>query len=190
MTRIRTSVPPRWAVPVGFVAGGAAGALARGWMRWISVTPEFSWAGTIGIVMGFALFGTVQSAAWAARRAEWSRARVTVVRLVAVPLSLGLFMAAGALMFPTVAAASLALWRSNWWRAVRTLLALAALPGVLYVSKTIVDDFGWNPVTAGRILLFLAIYAAIILCTRPTVAPYSRDELTLAGAALAVQRAS
>ncbi len=187
MTLVRTLVPPRWAVPFGFVVGGAGGVLARAWMRWISVTPEFSWAGTIGIVMGFALFGTVQSAAWGARCAGWSRAWVTVVRLVAVPLSLGLFTAAGALMFPTVVAASLALWRSDWWRAVRTLLALAALPGVLYVSKTIADDFGWNPVTVGRIVLFLAIYAAIILSTRPTVAPYSRERVTLAGAAMAGQ---
>jgi len=39
-----------WAGPI---AGLAVVVVARAWMRWITVDPEFSWSGTIGIVVVF-----------------------------------------------------------------------------------------------------------------------------------------
>ena len=160
---------PRLAVPAGLLAGIAIGVLARVWMRWISKKPEFSWTGSIFIVVAFALFGTVQAAAWSARSARWSRRRLTVVRSLSFVLSLGLFGAAGAIMFPTVAAASLALWRTEWRRWIRGLLAIAAMPVVVIVVRDIGSDKGWNLETAGRVSLYLMIYAAIIVATWPTV---------------------
>lgn len=160
---------PRFAVPAGLLAGTATGVLARVWMRWISKNPEFSWTGTMFIVVAFAIFGTVQAAAWSARSTRWSRPRLTLVRSLSLVLSLGLFSAAGAIMFPTVAAASLALWREEWSRWIRGLLSIAAVPVVIIVAKDIGSDKGWNIETAGRIVLFLMIYTAIIVATWPTV---------------------
>ena len=169
--RITAVSAPPWVVPVGLLGGAATGVLARVWMRWISDTPEFSWPGTLGIISAFALFGTVQSAAWMARSAQSSRPKLTLVRFAALTLSLGLFGAAGALMFPTVALASLALWRGDWPRWIRMLLVTAAMPMIIYVANNIGHDKGWNPMTVARIALFLIIYTAIILATWPTVTP-------------------
>ena len=167
-----TAAPARWwAVPAGLLVGAATGVLARAWMRWISNDPEFTWPGTIAIIVVFSLFGTAQSAAWVARRAGWSRRRLTVVRSSALVLSLGLFVAAGAVMLPTVVCASLAHWRTDWWLWLRGLLALGSLPIVLSVSNDIGSDMGWNLITVGRIATFVALYAVIVFCTWPTVAP-------------------
>jgi len=155
-----------WAGPI---AGLAVGVVARAWMRWITVDPEFSWTGTIGIVVVFVVFFSAQAGARVARVRVRSPRRVTGVRAVAGVLSLGLFGAAGAVMFPTVLFGSLALWRSGFHRLVRSLLVIAALPAPIYVTSTIASDHGWSPATIGRIMVFVAIYAAVIVATRPTV---------------------
>ena len=72
-------------------------------------------------------------------------------------------------MFPTVAATSLALWRTEWHRWIRGLLAIAAMPVVVIVVRDIGSDKGWNLETAGRVSLYVMIYAAIIVATWPTV---------------------
>ena len=46
---------PKLIIPAGFLAGLLGGIIARAWMRWISTDPEFSWAGSLGIVFGFVL---------------------------------------------------------------------------------------------------------------------------------------
>ncbi len=54
--------------------GFAWGIAARVWMRLISTTPEFSWAGTLGIIGLSGIFGAGVGAATAARRATgWRR---------------------------------------------------------------------------------------------------------------------
>ena len=50
-------------------------------------------------------------------------------------------------------------------------MAIAALPTAVLVVSTIVDDHGWSAATFGRIVVFVAIYAAVIAGTRPTVEP-------------------
>ena len=169
-TRVMTMSAPRWVVAKGCIVGASIGVVARVWMRWISTNPEFSWSGTIAIVASFMIFGTAQSVAWAARTAKWSRSRLTAIRIASTVLSLGLFVAAGAILFPTVVAASLAQWRTEWSPWVRVPLAVAAIPMLIYVGHSIVDDYGWNPATVGRIGLFLLLYVAIICATWPTVA--------------------
>lgn len=160
-----------WSIPLGALAGCALGVAARVWMRWISTEPEFSWGGTIGIVASFGVFGAAQSAAAIARRRCVRPSAVAWARAAAALLSLGLFGAAGAVMLPTVLFGSLAVWRPSAPRAIRAIFAVLALPGVAFVSVGIVDDHGWSVVSFGRIVAFLAIYAAVVAATWPTTAP-------------------
>lgn len=153
----------------GPVVGLGIGVVARAWMRWITVEPEFTWTGTIAIVVAFALFFTAQATARLARVRARSPRRVAGVRTAAGVLSLGLFAAAGAVMFPSVLFGSLASWRTGLGRVVRSLLAVAALPAAIFVVSTMVDDHGWSLATFGRIVVFAGIYASVIAATRPTV---------------------
>ena len=48
-------------IAFGLFGGFSLGVIARLWMRWITTDPEFTWSGTLGIVIGFTLFGTAHS---------------------------------------------------------------------------------------------------------------------------------
>jgi fluoride ion exporter CrcB/FEX len=162
--------------PWGFVIAGAMGgfalgAMARLWMRWISVNPEFSWAGTIGIVASFTVFAAAQSVAAVARIRSGRPGMTAAARAGAGLLSAGLFGAAGALMLPTVLFGSIAVWRLRSRRPMRVLFFLLALPSVVIVLMEIVDDHEWSIASIGRMLMFLGIYAAVIAATWPTAAP-------------------
>jgi len=167
----RSTVRLRWWVPIGALVGLLVAVIARLWMRWISTDPEFSWPGTIGILTGFTLFGGMQAGAAAYRRRQRSRRRTTLVRVASGAFSLGIFGAAGAVMFPTVLFGGLAAWRRDWWPAARVVSAVAAAPLAVVTAGDIVDDFGWSIATVGRLAVFIAIYAAVIVATRPTIAP-------------------
>ena len=102
---------------VGAVAGLVWGVVARGFMRLLAEVPEFSWAGTLGIigvatVVGGAV-GLVRRARTDGRSRWW--------RLVALPFVL-LFTAAGALFLP--GAVGIAAARRGGWflRVVGALL--------------------------------------------------------------------
>lgn len=154
---------------LGPALGIALGLIARAWMRWISVEPEFSWSGTIAILIAFTLFATMQAVARESR-ARWPSSRITTgARIGAGVFSMGLFGAAGSTMLPTVLFGSLALWRTGWRRVVRALLVLAATPAPVLVVGAIVADHGWRPASIGMICLFAAIYAVVLLVTAPTV---------------------
>ena len=130
--------------------------------------PEFSWVGTIAILTGFTLFGSAQAGVAVYRRNQHARWRTNLVRVLSGVLSLGIFGAAGAVMFPTVSFGGLAAWRSDWWRGARAVSAGAAAPLVVVTAG---DDFGWSIATVGRLSLYSAIYAVVIVATRPTLAP-------------------
>lgn len=115
-----------WKIIIAAVLGGAfLGITARLWMRWISTDPEFTWAGTIGIVSAFTVFTTSQAAIYAARRRVKNKRLTSVIRGVGIFFTLPLFTAAGAIMFPTVALASIAVWQKKMDKKVR--LALLAI---------------------------------------------------------------
>lgn len=164
-------IKPALLIPCGVLVGLVLGIIARAWMRWISTDPEFSWAGTIGILAGFVIFFTVHATVLLGRRKGWSRRWLTVARVVATILSLGIFSAAGASMLPTVLTASLGLARTDWPRFVRRVLIVLSVIIPVFLVRDIGADFGWNPVTGGRIILFVLIYHVIISVARITAAP-------------------
>jgi hypothetical protein len=163
--------PVSWhLVLVAPFAGAALGALARWWMRLISDDPEFTWSGTIFIVLAFAIAGTGHGLAWAARRAHRRRRWTTTARVVATALTLPIFTGAGAVMLPTVLAVSLAVHRRSWPRPVRALLAVIALP----IPVAVVVDVIRHDATPWRVLgllLMLATYAVIVRSLAAVVAP-------------------
>ena len=166
---------------LGFFVGITVGVVARVWMRWISTEPEFSWAGTIFIVIAFTIFFTVQSIVAVFRRRARSRTTTTLVRIIGVIFSLQLFFAAGAVMFPTVVIASIALWTEGLnrfgrkGRIARVVLLAISLVIPINSSKDIISDFGWTIPTLGRILVFAAIYSLVIIALRPTIRPYIKE---------------
>lgn len=158
-------------IPCAAFGGLVLGVIARLWMRWISTDPEFSWSGTTFILLGFVLFFTGHSIVFLGRQRGWSRKWLTVARVFASFISLGIFGAAGASMLPTVLTASLGLSRTDWWRPVRRVLIVLSLIIPIFIVRDIGSDFGWNLVTLGRIILYVLIYHTIITTARITVAP-------------------
>jgi len=177
MNRIFTAFSrnhPRLIIPVGLLAGLLSGVIARAWMRWISTDPEFSWSGTLGIVIGFTIFGAIQATVYVVRKKRLA----ILARGIGTIFSLQLFVAAGAIMFPTVLTLSLALWREAWIPWVRVSLAVIGTAiWVLIIKSEIIDNFGWSIVTIGRILLFGCIYAPIIWALGATVKPLKKPSL-------------
>ena len=81
---------------LGLFGGAALGIAARAWMRLIADDPEFTWDGTIFIVMAFTIFGFTQSIVAAARRRTRRRWTLTVARVIGTVGLLPLFVGAGA----------------------------------------------------------------------------------------------
>ena len=169
--------PPRrgLVIPFGVLAGLLLGIVARAWMRWISTDPEFTWTGTIFILLAFVLFGTSHSVLFFAREGSWPKKRLNLMRGGAILFSLPMFSAAGSAMLPTVLTASLALWRKDWWRWLRGLLGIASLLIPATIVRGFGNDFGWGVATFGRTLLFILIYTAVIAATRAAVTPLARS---------------
>lgn len=98
---------PLRAVGWGLLCGLAFGVLARIWMRLIAVSPEFTWEGTLSIVIASCLFWTV--AFVVAQRASVGGAKAWALLML---LGLGMFSAQGVTLFPGAFAASLWTCRS------------------------------------------------------------------------------
>ncbi len=165
----------RLIIPLGIIAGLVLGIVARAWMRWISTDPEFTWVGSIFIVLAFVLFGTSHAVVYFAREGMWSKRKLNLIRSCALLFSLPMFSAAGSIMLPTVLTGSLALWRTEWWRWLRISLGVLSLVIPASIVRGFSEDFGWGISTLGRTLLFILIYAAIIAATRATVTPQEKN---------------
>jgi hypothetical protein len=159
------------ALAFGFVGGLLLGVFARAWMRLIATQPEFTWSGSIGVVIGFAIFGLTQSVTRVTRQRSSRRIILALVRVVGVLGMLPLFVAAGAPTMPTVVVGGLALARSDWRRSVRLVLAAIAAGPIVFVTRNLIHDFGLSTQTIGGIVGLLTIYVAIVFTTRSTFAP-------------------
>jgi len=162
---------------VALTKGFVLGVVARAWMRWISTDPEFTWSGSIFIVISFMIFMVNQSLVRLLRQRFKGRRSVLLIRISGVIFSLPIFNAGGALMFPSVALASVAKWNTALGKRTRRVLLLLALIIPVIISKDIVSDFGWSFATIGRILLFVAIYSVVVLETKPTLSPFRNEAL-------------
>jgi hypothetical protein len=139
-------------------------------MRFISTDPEFTWSGTLFIVIGFGIAGLAQSGAYLGRRAGLRRPRLTVLRVFTFAGLLPLGMAAGGPMFPTVVLAPLALTHTEWSRRTRLLVGAIALLPVLAIAGILFGDLSTLRAGAG-FLWFLVMYAGIVWAARFTLAP-------------------
>ena len=157
---------------LGLFGGPALGVIARAWMRLIAEDPDFTWNGTIFIVLAFTIFGLMQSIAAIARRRARRRWTLTVARVVGGIGFLPLFVGAGAIMMPTVLGGGFALNRPEWRRAVRALCILAAAGPVALVATQLVGSFGWSLHALAGFVVMLAIYGTIIVATRYSIAAF------------------
>ena len=156
----------------GVLGGLVLGVLARLWMRTISTEPEFSWGGTLFIVGIFLIFGTSQACVYVLRSKMTRKTSTEIVRGIGGFFSLAIFVGAGAQMLPTVALGSIALWRMEFNNKIRLLLAAIGLIIPATITIRIISDFGWEIASAGRLLLMLLVYGAVIIATHPTVTAF------------------
>jgi hypothetical protein len=154
----------------GLLGGLVWGIDARVWMRFISTDPEFTWTGTLFIVIGFGIGGLAQAGAYLGRRAGLRRSRMTVLRVAAFAGMLPLGMAAGGPMFPTVVLAPLAITHTEWSGRMRLLVGVIALLPVLAIAAILSDDLSALRAGAG-FLWFLVVYAGIVWAARFSLAP-------------------
>jgi hypothetical protein len=154
----------------GLVGGLAWGTIARLWMRFISTNPEFTWSGTLFIVIGFGIAGLAQSGAYLGRRANLARPALTALRVVAVIALLPLGVAAGASMFPTIILATLALTNHTWPLWLRGVVAAVALLPTVATALSFFDDLSLIRAVVA-VIWFLAIYAGIIWAARFSLGP-------------------
>jgi hypothetical protein len=154
----------------GLAAGLVWGVNARLWMRFITTNPEFSWSGTLFIVIGFGIAGLAQSGAYLGRRADLTRPAMTVLRVIGVIGLLPLGFAAGASMFPTIILATLALTHHTWPRWFRGSVAAVALLPALATVRSFFNDLTAMPALAGTVWFFV-VYAGIVWAARSSLAP-------------------
>ena len=154
----------------GLLGGVAWGINARLWMRFISTTPEFSWSGTLFIVLGFGIAGLAQSGAYLGRRANLTRPVMTGVRVVTFIGLLPLAGAAGASMFPTIVLGALALTHESWPRWLRAGLGAFALLLTFVTARSFFNDL---PAERGivAVIWFLAVYSGIVWAARFSLGP-------------------
>lgn len=158
-------------IPLGAAGGLLLGIAARAWMRLISTEPEFSWNGTMFIVLGFTLWGTGQAVAATVRSASDRRWAVAAARTSAGILTLPLFVAAGGIMFPTVVAGGLASHRTDWRSRTRWIFGIVAMGPFVMVGLQLHDDWGWSWRWLAGMVGLLAVYGVVVACERPAMSP-------------------
>jgi hypothetical protein len=154
-------ITPAVAWPVsGAGLGLVWGIAARLWMRFISTDPEFTWSGTIYIVLAPTIIGLLLGLALAAARNRWRPRLAAAARGVAGVSVIILGVGAGALVVPTVVFGGLAVFRSRypWWLRITLGLLLAGIVGLTGLRGPAGDPvWQWLALAAGAALVVLLI---------------------------------
>ena len=148
-------------VLAGVTGGLVWGILARLWMRLISTDPEYTWSGTLFILIVTTLFVLCFGGAAAGGRSprRWVR-RVT--RVLGAMSLIFLSMAAGSILVASVVPATLALTERRWWKPVRVaLLALSLLPAKVVVDGLAEDFSGLKAAIA--LVLYVGLGAVLVI---------------------------
>lgn len=162
--RVRPRAPR--ALAAGLVGGATLGIAARAWMRLISDEPEFSWSGTIFIVVAFTVLGLTQSIAVLGQARARRRSSRAVTRVVGIVGMLPIFAGAGAIMLPTVVGAGIATWRSTWRPWARAVAAVFAVGPIVFVTVGLIKEFGWSLRSLAGFTGLIAVYATVVGAAR------------------------
>lgn len=146
------------------------GVVARVWMRFIASSPEFTWSGTLFIVIGFGVAGLAQAAVHLGRRRQLRRPGLTALRVLGVVSLLPLSFGAGALGFPIIIFAPLAMTQTSWSARTRMAAAGVAFVSAVLVAASIFENFSFGRATLGT-AWFLVIYAVIVRVAQSSLAP-------------------
>lgn len=140
---------------------------SRLWMRLVSDDVEFSWAGTVIVLVVFPVFGLGHFISCLARRR--GAVMAAIGRGGGALLTLPLFGAAGGMMLPTVVCGSLALWRVGWPRIARFgLIVLASVVPMFVSVDVLITEL--SPLRAFGVLMFVGSYIAVVYLTGPLTA--------------------
>ena len=174
MSQDRTTQSLQWAVVsvldrtpsllvlfASFLTGAALGVVARIWMRFITTDPEFSWVGTLMIVVGFGVVFLGQAGVYLGRRSGVRPSVFVALRVLAIVTLVPLAGAAGAFAFPIIVFAPLAIIRTGWNRWLRVLLGVLALIPAVFVAFTLFSDLSVIRATIG-VVWFALIYAMLV----------------------------
>jgi hypothetical protein len=153
--------PSLLALIASFLTGAALGIVARIWMRFITTHREFSWDGTLIIVIGFGVMFLGQAGVYLGRRSGVRPSGFVALRILAIVTLLPLAFGAGAFAFPIIVFAPLAIIRTGWNRWLRLLLGvLALIPGV-FIAFTLFSDLSLIRATIG-VVWFALIYGILV----------------------------
>jgi hypothetical protein len=139
-------------------------------MRLITADPEFTWSGTLFIVVAFTIAFGAQGVALAVRRRGSPRWVQTIVRTVALVLALPLGSGAGIAMLPTLVTGSIAAGRTDWrwgWRVAFGAVAVANTVAMLPLLQT---ELSWGRSLVGWVAMVL-VYAVMVAVVALTVRP-------------------
>jgi hypothetical protein len=164
-------------LPASFLTGAVLGIVARIWMSFITTHREFSWEGTLVIVIGFGVMFLGQAGVYLGRRSGVRPSGFVALRVLAIVTLVPLAFGAGGIAFPIIVFAPLAIIRTGWNRWLRLLLGvLALIPGV-FVAFTLFSDLSLIRATIG-VGWFALIYAVLVWAASFSFAPRHDSRFT------------
>jgi hypothetical protein len=156
-----------------FLTGAALGIVARIWMRFITTHREFSWEGTLMIVIGFGVVFLGQAGVYLGRRSGVRPSGFLALRVLAIVALVPLAGAAGSFAFPIIVFAPLAIIRTGWNRWLRLFLGVLALIPAVFVAFTLFSDLSAIRAAIG-VVWFALIYGILVWAVSFSFA--SRDD--------------